>query len=219
MAKSRRILAAVVAACGFFAGTHLLAANPLTLVIHVDNYAQLSARDLQGAEQEASRIYKDAGIETVWVNPGETVDTFPEACHLAVWLLDREMSDRKIQDQHIAHNVLGQGARATGRAYIFTVRIAATADRFHRDFRSALGRVLAHEIGHMVLPAYTHSNTGIMRPELDLSAAPQRFSPEQVSSMHATVAADLTRNRRMVAAGESVDTHVRTKRGINSPGN
>ena len=96
------------------------------------------------------------------------------AVHVRVLLLCQEMAARKIERDAIPANVLGRAAGPTGRAYILTHRIAAVAARHRRDFDRLLGRVIAHEVGHLLLPPYSHSASGIMRETLDLSSTPQR---------------------------------------------
>lgn len=199
MAKTRRdLMTAAAVAATLFSGAKAFAAEaePTTVVLHVSNYARLSPSDVNGAEEEATRIYKAADIKVVWVNPGAAEsEAYAGALHLTVLLLNREMAQHKIDADQIPQNVLGQAGHATGRAYIFCHRISAVADTHGQDFATVLGRVLAHEAGHMVLPVHSHSDTGIMRATLDLSNAPQRFSLEQVAKIHETVAADLLAKR------------------------
>src|SRR3989442_7259130 len=73
MAKTRRdLMTAAAVAATLFSGAKAFAAEaePTTVVLHVSNYARLSPSDLNGAEAEATRIYKAADIKVVWVNPG-----------------------------------------------------------------------------------------------------------------------------------------------------
>ena len=60
----------------------------------------------------------------------------------------------------------GQAAREAGYAYIFTHRILNLAVRHGEDFRRVLGRVIAHEVGHLVLPLDSHADSGISAREL-----------------------------------------------------
>jgi hypothetical protein len=47
-----------------------------------------------------------------------------------------------------------------------------------------LGRVLAHEIGHQLLPAQGHSASGLMRATLDYKEpAPPAFTTTQLDSI------------------------------------
>ena len=191
------VLTAAAGATTLFSGSTAFAAEgeQMTVVLQVIDYAHLSLSDLKGAEDEATRIYRRADIKMVWVNPGAAPsEAHAGALHLNVLLLDREMAQNKIDTDQIGQNVLGKAAHATARAYIFCHRVAAAIDD-SRDFRTALGRVLAHEVGHLVLPVHSHSETGIMAAELDLSSTPQRFSRDQVATIQKTIAADLRAKR------------------------
>jgi hypothetical protein len=60
---------------------------------------------------------------------------------------------------------------ATRTAYIFCGRLATrTAKSWINRLDVALGRAIAHEVGHLVLPGRGHSRTGIMRDRLDLKS-------------------------------------------------
>jgi hypothetical protein len=176
-----------------FSGAEAFAAQgeQMTVVIDVSDYAHLSPADLKGAEEEATRIYLTADIKMVWVNPGAAAsEANAGALHLNVLLLDREMAQRKIDGGHIGQDVLGKATHDTAHAYIFCHRITDVID-YSRDFRTALGRVLAHEVGHMVLPVHSHSRVGIMRAVVDLYGTPPQFTRDQVAMIHETIAADL----------------------------
>jgi len=163
-----------------------------TLVLRVFNYAQVPVFDLQAAEEEATRIYHAAGISLVWVNPGAPPnESHRDALHLTVVLLNGVMAQRKIFEDQLGADILGRADQVTRRAYLFSHRISAVAAERSVDVVRVLGRVLAHEIGHMVLPEPGHAERGIMREKLDLSITPQRFTPEQTRVLHDTIAASL----------------------------
>jgi hypothetical protein len=82
--------------------------------------------------------------------------------------------------QFLADNVFGLAAREAGRAYIFTHRIASQALRHSDDFRRLLGLIMAHEVGHLVLPPHSHSDDGIMRANIGVrSKSRLDFTTEQ----------------------------------------
>jgi hypothetical protein len=149
----------------FAAGRALAAqdAEP-TIVLHVVNYAGIAPDDLERAEDEATRIYAAAGVRIVWAAEEEAAAV--PGLHLRVILLRRDMATRMIRAARVANGVLGQAARPTGRAYIFTHRITDMGTQYGRDFVWLLGQVMAHEVGHLVLPIYAHTDRGIMRADL-----------------------------------------------------
>ena len=40
----------------------------------------------------------------------------------------------------------------------------------HRDIVTLLGYVMAHELGHLMLPPNSHSVAGVMRPNFDIDS-------------------------------------------------
>ena len=73
----------------------------------------------------------------------------------------------KSQSRGIAEQVFGRASRPTGVPTIFYDRIADHAKRTGSSVAVLLGAVIAHEVGHLLLPAFSHSPTGIMRPHWD----------------------------------------------------
>lgn len=158
-----------------------------TIVLHVDDLANLLPGDMNAAVNIARQIFAAAGIRTVWRHGREQGPNVEGALHLKVLLLSREMSEQKIAADGVGATVLGQAAKACGRAYIFSHRVTAVA-RGKRDLGSVLGRVIAHEVGHLVLPENSHSASGIMSAGLDMQAtAIPAFTREQEAAIRQTV--------------------------------
>jgi hypothetical protein len=99
---------------------------------------------------------------------------------LKVLLLSKEMAIRKAATDGVGDAVLAQAAKGCGRTYIFSHRVGALAKRNQRSVGEVLGWVIAHELGHLILPENSHSATGIMSAAIDLRpAAAAVFTPEQ----------------------------------------
>ena len=148
------------------------------IVIHFDNYARIRGADLWPAETEVTQIYKAAGVRIVWATRDDHADAL--GLHVRVQLLSRDMAMHMIEALRVADKVAGHAAHDAGRAYIFPHRIVDMALRHSDDFRRILGRVMAHEVGHLVLPVYSHSDRGIMRANIDVrSKSFHDFTTEQ----------------------------------------
>lgn len=155
------------------------AGRELTIVAQIENYARISPRDLAVAEQQAGRVYEAIGVRTIWVH-GEVPLQDPRGLPVRVILLPREMAERKIAEERIKNDVLGQANRPSRWAYIFADRIAAVAVKRRQDGARVLGLVIAHEVGHIMLPAHSHSETGIMSGQADVwSKKLSHFTTEQ----------------------------------------
>ena len=73
--------------------------------------------------------------------------------------------------------------RLVADSYFFYNRIAHVSDRNQLDSAALLGAVIAHELGHLLLPAGSHSTRGLMRAGWNrsdvLTADGLRFTAEQ----------------------------------------
>jgi len=89
---------------------------------------------------------------------------------------------------------------AGGTVYVFYRRAQMLAQSQKVDLATLFGHVLAHEIGHALLPFGSHSLNGIMRGEWDLKqlrAAEQgclSFTDDQVKLIRATASAAQNRS-------------------------
>jgi hypothetical protein len=77
-------------------------------------------------------------------------------------------------------------------ANVYADRIRALVDG--REFEALLGRVMAHELGHLLLGKNAHSTAGIMRAQwraqdLVLTQAKMSFLPNEAKRIRAQVAA------------------------------
>jgi hypothetical protein len=183
----RKLMAAVAVGMAVTGGPVASAQAPenaLTVTLHVTNYAAISPKELAAAEAYATAIYRAAGIQTVWTDAprprGET-----RSPHLRVVILSPEMTAKKCQAAHLGASVMGTaadggtdgGARI---AYVFADRIALTAFQYLAKFECALGHVMAHEAGHLLLGGHSHAPAGLMAADwCPLERHLQTFTPEQ----------------------------------------
>jgi hypothetical protein len=157
-----------------------------TIVLHVVNYAALSRTVLDQAIARVAMIYEGIGVRTVWADSEQPVRKHQDGgLHLTVMLLSRDMAQKKISAESIKDDVLGQAVRPYGRAYIFCDRIATASPAF---FGIRLGAVIAHEVGHLVLPTKSHSLHGMMSANVDVRDIQlQSFDKTQARAIHAAL--------------------------------
>ena len=141
----------------------------LVLKVDVVNYAEIPRSTLASAEREASRSYAAIGIEVQWLYPAPTDLGRADATML---LLSPDMGEQKIAGEQLADAVLGQAHKPSARAHIYWHRVQATADRYALAHSDVLGYAVAHELGHLLLPEYSHAPTGIMRAGFDPDTSP-----------------------------------------------
>ena len=136
----------------------------LVLKVDVVNYTEMRRSTLDRAAREASRPYEAIGIEVQWLYPAPTDLGRADA---TVLLLSRGMGERKIAREQLADAVLGQAHKPSARAHIYWHRVQAIADRYALAPSDVLGYAVAHELGHLLLPEYSHAPTGIMKAGFD----------------------------------------------------
>jgi hypothetical protein len=146
---------------------------------------------VQAAERDAAAIYAAAGVQITWVEPAPG-GTPSEDVDLAVVLRPESGGalSNNITDASLGFAVTELGARGQrGRlVWVFFDRVEKHAERNHIQISRLCGLVMAHEIGHLVLPA-GHTENGLMRATWDLhSGLLQFFSDHQREEIHARLA-------------------------------
>jgi hypothetical protein len=165
------------------------------LTISVHDFADVPTALLALAEAEATRIFRQAGLETVWLNCGpkrEGVE--PKACriadgtHLMLKVLPHALS-AQVRDRSEVLGTALLDEKGTGYyAYAFYDRVRQLADDRSLGY-ALLGDVFAHEIGHLLLGSNSHSLSGIMcarwkdKELLNITIGAMTFVPAQSRMM------------------------------------
>jgi len=145
-----------------------IAVAEIRVTISVHNDAGISANTLRGAEIEASRVFRQSGIETKWLNCPLPADgpedpaqcrtaEFPAHLQLRIARRSRNLSEITFGISYLSAD--GSGCYAN----LFYDRIEETHGRSRVNLASLLGDVAAHEIGHLLLGTNSHAANGIMR--------------------------------------------------------
>lgn len=162
-----------------------------SIVVNLDDRARLPERDLSQAKVEVDRMFQAIGVEIAWVEgrlPGRvggshTVAGLPR--HLSVTLAN----NLEAPSRGARGCALGLAVPALASAYVFYNRIIDESLLHPVDVTVVIGRVIAHELGHLLLLPVSHSRYGIMRADLDLGFAnPARFTDDQARQIRAGIA-------------------------------
>jgi hypothetical protein len=176
--------------------------NPLSIPVAVFDYAQIPPQWLSQAQGEMTRIYREIGIDIRWQNPrlaSDQSESPVDGSRADPTILPRETliivvrSNSASTETNFPQNVVGTAsgtADERGRvAYVFYDRM----DQFRMEqspsiYRAKLlGHLMAHEVGHLLLPIQAHSSRGLMRAHWDrddLELAQEgrlRFTDEQAN--------------------------------------
>jgi hypothetical protein len=145
-------------------GQHLTTEDRAAAVVRVDAEVAVSADTLQFAEERASAIFSRIGTHLRWIDE-ETAVREHIAAPFTLVIVNAEHNPgpaARIEE------ALGFADPRVHRAHVFYDRIDALRARSADSIPSILGNVMAHELGHLLLPPPGHSSHGIMRPDFGL---------------------------------------------------
>jgi hypothetical protein len=118
-------------------------------------------------------------VQVIW-EYREVALNDPRGLRVHLRLLSRTSGDRKITRERIGRAVLGQTNRPARLVYIFISRIVDASMRFAHNYTHILGLVVAHELGHALLPAGSHSDSGVMKGRANFwGKIAHEFTPEE----------------------------------------
>ena len=172
----------------------LAASDPgeLTLTVLVYDYTRMPAFELENAMAVAQRIFHNAGIATQWVQCAAAHESrrgsgCPETLGVGSVVLNivRGARQGSADSQSRAGSALyGTEGHAGIIAYVFQQQVEHTVQLGGCGRFQVLGHVMAHEVGHLLLGAGSHSATGIMQPHWavrQMARAPGgvTFTPEE----------------------------------------
>ena len=154
------------------------------LAVVVNDYAGASPELLDLAKSHVTFIYEAAGVDLDWVDrddPRLSDEDFLKAI-VTVSLYSDEMADRATSQD----DVVGKAPPGGRTAKILYQRLARLWTGRTAEASFLLANVIAHEIGHLVLPAGGHARWGLMAAEMSLPLATRRplfFTPAQSRSI------------------------------------
>jgi hypothetical protein len=142
----------------------------LKVTIWVNDYARVLPGTLAAAEEEAAMVFRNAGVQLIWVNcppPGAQLESPchvpPGTAHFALRILSRPMAEYlsfRAEDLGFALPCPESERGCVASVFYHRVEELAKGGTFPADI---LGRAIAHEIGHLLLGLNAHSPRGIMR--------------------------------------------------------
>jgi len=125
--------------------------EPRTVRLQLRNGAKVPDDVLVEARDEVARIFARAGFDVQWVDASPRI-TVKIVAHVLGYA-------------RAASPVMGVAQRTADGpiAHVFFRRVEDFA-RIHRaDLSTMLAHVMAHEVGHLLMPTMSHSPTGLMR--------------------------------------------------------
>ena len=123
--------------------------------LQMDNDADVPAAILEKSQDTVARIFADAGLGVEWTEAGP---------RFTVQIVTSVLGYGRASSL-----VMGVALRKPGgaTAQIFFKQVQHVARIYRVDVSTLLAYVIAHEIGHLLLPAMPHSATGLMQADWD----------------------------------------------------
>jgi hypothetical protein len=198
------VAARVILTLVIFASAHDTNAEELTVTIQIHDYSRVPSGSLSNATAIVTHIYRKIGVRTQWMGVARPAErqrgserdamSAPPAAQMTLIILTPKMATRA----RVAEHVLGYAAvpdHGMGSiAFAIYERVRAAAGRIPANEGELLGFVMAHEIGHLMLPGGLRQDTGPMKNHWHirdfqrLSLPTLEFSPEQARLIRRTLA-------------------------------
>ena len=199
MGHRPRILTAFwVVGCALLLAGEAAAQNS-QMTVFVSDDANATERVVLGAEGNAGRIFRQAGVDIAWVNCGaKSRHQSQPGCGVST-ALSPTLLVRIIPRAHTLGDDIFGVSFLDHNAGTYADLFFEPIKQLHEQNKnipvsSILGSVLAHEMGHLLLGWNAHSPLGIMQPrwnkeQLQLIAMGRMFfSNEQAAKMHGRIA-------------------------------
>jgi hypothetical protein len=157
--------------------------------VHIENLAAAPPEVIAGARDELAHIYDLAGVHVE-----SSAEPNHDRCALQltvhVVLLGGDRADRFIKKENVKRRALAQANSDARRVYVFWDRVGPAVDHQAVGHGDALGLVIAHELGHVLLPGRGHSRTGIMQENYNVYFSYRlTFTTEESAAMRRFVTA------------------------------
>jgi len=154
------------------------------LPVTMYDYAHVGSDTIGFAQQIATDVYRKAGVTIDWI---DGCADGPHSFHIN--LLPAKM----MKHVKVSGAALGFAGSGSQTADVIYDRVIAVAFSQRMPGGQILGFVMAHELGHLLLPSRSHSSSGLMRAAMDLELAKATnlwFTPEQAALIASKVNAE-----------------------------
>src|SRR5262245_24006432 len=159
-----------------------------TIFVHIENRAAaVLPETIAGARDELAHIYDDAGVHVESSSePGH--DRCANQLTVHVVLLAGAMADHFIKKERVKRRVVAQANSEARQVWVFWDRVGPAVNHQAVAHGDALGLVIAHEMGHVLLPGRGHSRNSIMRENYNVFLSYRlKFTAEESVAMQAFI--------------------------------
>jgi hypothetical protein len=146
----------------------------VNLTVRLYNTARVPVPELMSARNTAESILNNGGLEVIVRHCGAAISPVgaADACgesltstEVVVRIIDAPAFDTALHPDAFGVTYVVQTTNRGWLATVFADRIDRAASRARVEPGTLLGRVMAHEIGHLLLGSGYHGPAGVMRAE------------------------------------------------------
>jgi hypothetical protein len=144
--------------------------SDVTLTVRLYNSAHVSVPALLSARDTAATILADGGLHVVIQQCGTGIDADPcstplKANDVVVRVIEAPAARTSLHPDAFGFTYVAADTDRGWLATVFADRIGHASGRSGVAAGTLLGRVMAHEIGHLLLGSGYHGATGLMRAQ------------------------------------------------------
>ena len=167
---------------------------PMRIVTY--DYAGVEPAVIERARTVVSRVFGELGVDPAWMEAGDLEKEMPKDTHAAKIFVTsllhvNVVSPAMHKRLGLRHGALGSAALGTRLIWVSLDNARQLAHWADSDLGDIVGYVIAHEIGHLLLPSHPHAVRGLMRNDIDPQFIAQgrlSFSPKEAALIRAAVA-------------------------------
>jgi hypothetical protein len=187
--------------------------STLQITVRVRDYARVPPTTLEQAERQAAAILREAGIQIVWAERAaagvrssnqDEVQSADRLADVALGILTSSMAGKlAFPGEKLGFALPCAPDESACIADVFYQRVEELAARSRTPLPRVLACAVAHELGHLLLGANSHSERGIMRA----GWRPADFEPKAAANLLFTASeADLIRGHVRERMGQRTAT-------------
>ena len=196
LATRATVAHALIAALLMMIGGGVAAQSPATLIVRLYNTAAIPPDELAAARNTADAILRNPGLEVTFRQCGSATDSCDQPLtrsEVVVRIIDAPPFNATLEPDAFGLTYIVKRTNRGWLATVFADRIGSAATRVGVEPGTLLGRVMAHEIGHLLLGVDYHGSAGVMRAEwsnetLNHGGEDWRFSMAEAEQMQRVIA-------------------------------
>lgn len=186
------------------------------VTVRLYDQAGIGAKKLERARGIVDRIFRLSGVSIRWVPCATDGSETKQECvqllgnnEITLRIVSRSLSEQKATGHFTggrAHRI--RNLKGAGFASIFVDRLEKMVAEQKLSLAIVLGHIIAHEVGHILLPQNSHSRRGLMRSRFqweDWQQANQgrlHFTKGQAKKIVALVLAGLGEREKVLASAD-----------------